>query len=222
MKNKYQERLRQRAKDYHRSQSLGVDATGLYTHHLFEPVRHLSWWHDIRFILNNQRVTIWWVHPRMRYSDLIDEATWQVAGEFPKGEDPITEDDPQYKRVGRSRKKVSSYLLRPNSTAANAFYAHVEKLREQFTVTGIDRIVRPSMEVGHYQWGTGVDLCVPMEIRTHADAVALVALARRLLKRETTCALEFGDYRYGKADWLGEAEARAIDQARRREEFVDS
>ena len=52
--------------------------------------------------------------------------------------------------------------------------------------------------------------------------VALVALARRLLKRETMCAIEFGDYRYGKADWLSEAEARAIDQERRRVEFADT
>ena len=61
-----------------------------------------------------------------------------------------------------------------------------------------------------------------MEIRTHADAVALVALARRLLKRETTCAIEFGDYQYGKADWLNDAKARTADQERRTVEFGDN
>lgn len=46
----------------------------------------------------------------------------------------------------------------------------------------------------------------------------LIALTRRLLKRQTTCAIEFGDYRYGKADWLREANARAVDIERWRAE----
>ncbi|MCA3018583.1 MAG: hypothetical protein ING73_14770 [Rhodocyclaceae bacterium] len=63
-----------------------------------------------------------------------------------------------------------------------------------------------------------MSLCVPMEVRTHADGVMLIALTRRLLKRQTTCAIEFGDYRYGKADWLREANARAVDIERWRAE----
>lgn len=222
MRNKYVEFLRQRGKEYHRPHSLGVDASGIYTRHVFEPDRLLSWWDDFGFILNNRHVMIWWVHPRMRYSDAIDDVTWRAAGEFPHSEEPIAEADPQFRRVGRSRKKVISYLSRPTSPVVREFYDRVSLLQEQFAETGIDHIVGASFDVGHFGWGTGVELCVPNEIRTHADAVALVALARRLLKREATCAIEFGDYRYGKADWLGEASGRALDTERRRADDGDS
>ncbi|MBC7623372.1 MAG: hypothetical protein H7232_08305 [Aeromicrobium sp.] len=80
----------------------------------------------------------------------------------------------------------------------------------------------PSFSVGRYGWGTGVDLCVPMEVRIHADGVALIALTRRLLTRQTTCAAEFAGYQYGKADWLREAGAREMDIERRRKQCVDS
>jgi hypothetical protein len=222
MRNRFYEDLRQSAKDYHRSHSLGVDASGIYTRHVFEPERLLSWWDDIGFILNNRRVMIWWVHPRLRYSDAVKEASWKAAGEFPRSEEPIPDADPQFRRVGRSRKKVISYLSRQTSPLVREFYDRVSLLQEQLAETGIDHFVGPSFEVGHYCWGTGVELCAPNEIRTHADAVALVALARRLLKRQTTCAIEFGDYGYGKADWLREADARAADTERRRTENANS
>ena len=221
MKNRYYEQVRQRAKMFHRTHSLGVDASGIYTDHMFESDRRLSWWHDIEFILNNRRVVIWWVHPRMRYADAIGEATWEAAGEFPQSEDPIPEADPQFQRVGRSRKKIISYLSRPTSKAVGEFYDRVSLLREQFAAAGIDHVVTPSIEVGQYRWGTGVELCVPIEIRSHANAVTLVALARRQLTQQTTCATEFADYRYGRTDWLREAEARTIDIERRRAEFAD-
>ena len=57
---------------------------------------------------------------------------------------------------------------------------------------------------------------MPLEIRCQADAVALAALVRRLLKRETTLAAEFPNYAYGRAEWLAETKMREEDAERRR------
>lgn len=60
-------------------------------------------------------------------------------------------------------------------------------------------------------WCVGVDICVPIEIRSPEEARALVSLARRLLKRETTLEREFPGYGYGRENWLAEAGLRAED-----------
>ena len=221
MKNLHQERLRQRAKIYHRSHAFGVDESGLYTRHVFENERHLSWWQDLGFILNDRRVMVWWTHPRQQYCDAIKDEVWKAAGEMPGDIDDLFAADPNYKRVGRSRKKIVTYTSRPTPKATAEFYDRVSALREQLEATGIEQIITPSIEIGHYGWCTGVDLCVPMEVCTHADGVALIALARRLLTRQTTCAIEFPAFKYGQTEWLSEAKDREADTVRRRIEFSD-
>jgi hypothetical protein len=216
MKNRYQERLRQLAKVYHRNNSLGVDSSGLYTHHMFETELQLSWWQDFGFNLNNRQVMVWWQHPRQKYRNAIDDEVWKAVGEMPNNGDDFFAADPDYKRVGRSRKKITGHISRPTPKLLDEFYDRVNALHEQFEATGIEHIVAPSFQVKQYSWCTGVDLCVPLEIRTHADGVALIALARKLLTRQTTCALEFVGYEYGQRDWLGEDTARSEDSVRRR------
>ncbi|MCA3003291.1 MAG: hypothetical protein ING66_15850 [Rhodocyclaceae bacterium] len=218
MRNEHVEFLRHRATDYHRTHSLAIDTSGLYTHHVFEPDRLLSWWHDCGFILNKRQIMVWWSHPRMQYGDAIDEAAFLQAGDIPANDAPVFATDPQWKPVGRSRKKIVAYRSRPTSPARQSFYNKVHALQDRLTREGIDETVTPSFSVQYYDWCSGVDLCVPMEIRTHADAVSLIALAKKLLTRQTTCAIEFDNYRYGKADWLREADARAADTERRRTE----
>lgn len=158
----------------------------------------------------------------MRYADAIDEAAFVQAGDIPAIDAPPLSADPQWKPVGRSRKKIASYRSRPTSIARQNYYDKVHALQDTLTREGIDEIVTASFSVQQYDWCTGVDLCVPMEVRTHADALALIALAKKLLTRQTTCPIEFGDYRYSKQDWLREADMRAADNERRRTEDANS
>ena len=217
MKNNYQERLRNRARLAHRNSDWDGGRGSVITMHVFEPTRLLSLWDDISFVLNNRRVMVWWVHPRMKYRDAIDDAAWKQVGDFPSHEAHLLSGEKIFKSAGKSRKRIVAYR---SPTTPDALASHYEKLwaiKRQLQRDGIDHTVAPSMSITHLNWCTGVDLCVPVEIRCQADADALAALARKLLTREATLATEFPGYAYGRVEWLAEAKAREDDAERRRD-----
>ena len=174
MKNNYQERLRNRARLAHRNSDWDGGRGSVITMHVFEPTRLLSWWDDISFVLNNRRVMVWWVHPRMKYRDAIDDAAWKQVGDFPSHEAHLLSGEKIFKSAGKSRKRIVAYR---SPTTPDALASHYEKLwaiKRQLQRDGIDHTVAPSMSITHLNWCTGVDLCVPVEIRCQADADALL------------------------------------------------
>lgn len=115
---------------------------------------------------------------------------------------------------GRSRKKVASYRTGPMPDVRRDYYEKLRDIETRLQSDGIDQAVHPSMTVKIYSWCTGIDLCIPLEVRNKDEVSALAALARRLLKRETTIEEKFPGYQYGKADWLSEADLRTEDRQR--------
>lgn len=212
MKNPNQERLRTLMRQYHRHHQWRL-MNGFFIPHLYQQPKKLSWWDDIGFILNGRRIMVWWRHPRMEYSDAINELAWKEAGDPPaRPVDIFASSEKQWKKVGRSRKKFASYLCRPTPDSLQEYYAKLGAIESRMESEGIDLAVRPSISVKRLWWCTGVDLCIPVDVRTDKEARALAGFARRLLKGETSLASEFPGYVYGRAEWLAEAELRSQDR----------
>ena len=112
----------------------------------------------------------------------------------------------QWKKVGRSRKKVESYLCAPTPDSLQEYYAKLSAIESRLESEGIDLVVRPSVSVKRLSWCTGVDLCIPVEVRSGEEVQALARLAKRLLKGETSLVSEFVGYEYGRAEWLADAD----------------
>lgn len=209
MKNPNQERLRILMRQYHRHHPWRL-VDGFFIPHLYLKLGIMSWWDDIGFILNGRRIMVWWRHPRMEYSDAINELAWEEAGDPPvRAADMFASSEKQWKKVGRSRKKVASYLCRPTPDSQQEYYAKLSAIESRMESEGIDLAVRPSISVKRLSWCIGVDLCIPVEVRTEEEVHALAGLARRLLKGETTLAVEFTGYKYGRTEWLAEAMLRS-------------
>jgi len=168
----------------------------------------LSWWDDVGFILNRRRVIVWWCHPRDVYRNAIEELAWEQAGEFPLDDWLTKGATPNYRKVGRSRKKIVSYTCRPPSEASRAYFQRLQALEQAMSGQGIDCDVRPGAKRSRLWWATGLDLVAPLEVRSEQELTAVADLARRLLLGQTTLAQEFPGYSYGKANWLAEAQAR--------------
>lgn len=79
MKNSHCERMRKSMKEYHRNHQWRLDG-GLFIPHTYPSPKALSWWDDVGFILNGRRVMVWWVHPRMKYADAIQEIALEEIG----------------------------------------------------------------------------------------------------------------------------------------------
>lgn len=212
MKNRNWEQLRHLMRQYHRHNQWHLD-NGLFVPHSYAESRTLSWWDDVGFILNRRRVMVWWTHPRMKYADSITDMAWQQAGEPPQqGGQLFLAGEKQWKKVGRSRKKVVAYRSPPLADAQKEYYTRLASIEARLQDQGIDLTVRPSVSVTSLNWCTGIAACIPVEVRSREDIGELAALAKRLLKREVILTDLFPDYKYDRADWLSESEQRQHDR----------
>lgn len=212
MKNPYQEHLRRLMRQYHRHHPWRL-GNGLFIPHVYPDPKKLSWWDDVGFILNGCRIMVWWIHPRMKYADAIADLAYEEAGDPPPRCTDIFEfSEKQWKKVGRSRKKVVGYQLSPTPDIQQAYYTKLRSIEARMESKGIDLVVHPTISVETLSWCRGISLCIPIDVRNKEDIVALATLARRLIKGETTLTAEFPGYQYGREDWLSETELRNQDR----------
>ncbi|MFH1657909.1 MAG: hypothetical protein ABIG35_01225 [Pseudomonadota bacterium] len=210
MKNHKQELFGRMQRQYHQRHQWRLGKDGLYVPHSYAETKpdSLSWWDDVGFILNGRRVIVWWQHPRYHYSTAIEEQSWDLAGPDPQDDWLFEGATTNYKQVGKSRKKIISYTSRQPSAEQDAYYENLRTIRQRMEAEGIDLDVSLSWKRERLNWATGVGLVVPLEVRNEAELAQVASLARRLLLGQATLQNEFPDYRYDKADWLSEQEAR--------------
>ena len=200
------ERLAHLQRQYHRSHQWRLSQGGLYIPHSYSDMTpdSLSYWDDVGFILNGRRIIVWWQHPRHVYSNAVENAAWKEVGSGPKDNWLFEGATKNYKRVGRSRKKLVSYTCREPSTEQRQFYDLLNKTIERLASEGIDHDVSVSWKWERLKWAMGVSLVAPLEVRNETELVAVANLARRLILGKTTLDIEFPGYGYSCADWVQE------------------
>ena len=108
---------------------------------------------------------------------------------------------PNYKKLGRSCKKVVSWIQQPTPDEYRRYFDMLADMELQVSQE-VPFEVRPSIKKTWHSWCKGLSLRAPFEVRSESDLLALTHVARRLVKRESTIAQEFGDFAYRQADWL--------------------
>mgnify|MGYP000964896286 CR=1 FL=1 len=211
MKNRHLEKLRMKCRLALKRDRWIFDEGGIHARHLYQPGVALSWWSDFEFVLHGRLITLWWVHPRMKYAAEISERGWQESGPPPPEVGWLENTTPIMRAVGKSRKKCVAHRLSARSDAWHQYVDHHIAIEDQLRAEGIDFEARPSLRVQTLNWCVGVDICVPIKIRSPEEARVLVSLAWRLLKREATLEREFPGYGYGREERLAEAGQRSGD-----------
>ena len=107
MKDPRQERLWRQSCQYHCNNPWRLGSGGLFVSHNNAETKPdaLSWWDDVGFILNRRRVIVWWQHPRSLYQQAVEERAWELAGPASDDDWPMDRATPNYRKIGRSRKK---------------------------------------------------------------------------------------------------------------------
>lgn len=209
MKNHRLENLRLLMRTYHRRHPWHLDG-GLYVPHIYLQPNALSWWDDVGFVQNHRRVMVWWVHPRMKYAEAIEAKAYQEAGDCPSdGDDLFDSDKTKWRPSERSqREKALCQGVQLISDSEREYLGKLQVIEDRIRSEGIDLVVHPSMRVMALPWCTGIDLCIPIEVRCVEEVRALAALARQLLQGEITVAEMYEAYGYGRREWLIETEKR--------------
>lgn len=211
MKNTRLELLGRLQRQYHQHHPWRLSHGGLYVPHSYANMtpESLSWWDDVGFILNGRRIIVWWQHPRHVYANAIEDQAWQEAGVGPQ-DNWLTEGGTKnYRKVGRSRKKLVSYTSRQPSAEQRQHYDLLRDIENRLRSNGIDFDVPISWKWERLTWAMGVSLVAPLEVHSEGELASVAILARNLILGKTTLKAEFPGYRFGRADWLLEQEEKA-------------
>ena len=205
MKNRAIEAMKRRAKQYHRKKRGDEFTNGIIVRHLYHDMtpETLTFWDDAVFTVNDYRVALWWVHPRHQYHHLVEKEALRRITHLRPEDDLFADMTPNYKKLGRSRKKVVSWTQRPTSDEYRRYFELLADMERQVGQE-VAFEIRPSIKIAWHSWCKGLSLCAPFEVRSESDLLALSHVARRLVKRESTIAQEFGDFVYRQADWLAD------------------
>lgn len=204
MKQHRLEAMRQSQKDYHRSHPWRLSAGGLYIPHAYSDMtpESLSSWDDVGFIMNGRRVMVFWQHPRYVYKEMIRQKAWEEVGPGPRDDWLFEGAIKNYRKVGRSRKKLVSYTCRAPSSEQQAHYDRLNATLAKFDAEGIDCDIPSLWKWKRMWWAMRVQLIAPLEVRNEAELAEVAQLAKHLIRQETTLTSEFPGYSYGRAQWL--------------------
>jgi hypothetical protein len=212
MKNKYFDYMRAKAKKYaktwHRANQLTPLGNALI--HCYDNPdnkKEHGWWDDVQFKLGGQVITVWWIHPRMAFSDTTDTVAYDSLPPAPEW-NWASSGVKNYKKIGKNknRKRLVSTTI-PPSPASFTEWCDLWKVRRAEVRQSTDIVIRPSIKVDQLSWCRGVSLCIPIEA-VDADSVEQVAeIAKKLLRGETTLDELFPNYTYTKDDWAAEAQS---------------
>lgn len=198
--------MRQSQKKYHRNHPWHLSAGGLYIPHSYSDMTpdSLSTWDDVGFVINGRRVMVFWEHPRYRYKEAIRKMAWDEVGEGPRDNWLSDGGTKNYRRVGRSRKKLVSYTYREPSAQQQAHYDRLNAAIARLDRQGIDCNITAWWKWKRMHWAMIVQVVAPLEVRNEDELAELARLAKRLIRQETSLALEFPGYSYGREHWLNE------------------
>lgn len=206
MKNRHFEQRRRLARQYHRNQRGDHFEQGILVRHDYNELDQegLSWWDDVQFVLGGMRVAVEWRHPRHVYKDRVKDAAMSAVRHLRDKIDGglFGDAEKNYRKIGRSRKKISSYTthFRPGDLEwLDALRAEESRLSQEAEFS-----VVPSIKVQTLAWCRFVEIAAPIEVRNTAELRALADLVRRILKGATTLEREFPGYVYGKAQWIAD------------------
>jgi hypothetical protein len=212
MKNPKLEALGRRMREYHRHHQWRLSAGGLFIPHVYSNMNpeSLSSWDDVGFILNGRRYIVWWQHPRAIYDDAIETMAFDEVGDGPDRDWLFDGATTIYKKVGKAgrRKKPIGHRSRESSEAQQAYYARLRETIDRLSGTGIEMEIRPSWKWKRMNWGMGVSLVAPLEVRNEQELAQLADLAKRLVLQKTSLAGEFPDAVYDRASWLRDQEIK--------------
>jgi hypothetical protein len=183
---------------------------GNYVPHSYTEDKFLSWWDDVFFPLGSQLIAVYWTHPRTRYKDEVESASYdELVNRRPLPKyDLFEQSTPIYRKLGKSgRKRVVAWRLPTTiSSDVTEWNEQWQQVEKQMLVKS-DIVVEPSMYVKQMNWARVVHICTPIEINSREDVEGLAELVKDVL----TGAISFescypSDYSYSCNDWVRDME----------------
>lgn len=158
-----------------------------------------SWWVDFAFVLGSRRVSVAYQHVRMSYLDAVENKVYTEI-QAPDTDWPFGKSGtPNYRRVGRSRKKAVSWTMEPCPADHSAYFAERNERVKVVQATG-DITVKPEMRIVNTAYSRLVYLSAWDEFWDAGDLCKIRDRIIRVLSGEQFSEV-FGAVYYSAIDW---------------------
>ncbi len=199
------------AKKYHSLNSWKLNKDGIRVPHSYDNMREdePSWWDDFGFIYGKRRIMVWWIHPRMKYNDILEEMAWNKAEENPR----IV---PRLEDLRKSQPRISSenwrrilrrtYLPKEPQDGLQLpdNWQSWRNLVKELSSQDLGIKIPPSCETEEIPWAQGLNVVLPVEVHCEADLVPLKDILEEWLSGNRKVLSEFPVYT--SQNWLEERE----------------
>ena len=191
---------------------------GLFIPHSYTDMNSesLSWWDDVGFIYAKRRVMVNWRHPRMVYTDMIEDAAYGIGEPLspyksfgaPRGlynrfarkrVSLFVCSKKKYKKLGQSRKKYIGCEIAPLTTEERDYHNAKLALRNSLFSTDQGYGISPSIKSEITYWCQRIEMVAPVEVRCEKDLLVLRDIALAYLKGDTTRLMAMPVYTF--KDW---------------------
>lgn len=174
-----------------------------YTDDTGNQTKEFSWWDDVSFVHGAYYISVCWTHPRYDYHEKCDSLAYDEADKkFPNRHSLFDNEKVFYKKVGKSRKKVSHHVTSFPESKEN-FYETWKETREEILKTG-DVSIPTSFSVRQTSWSKLVEICIPIEVRNLYELSRLCSLVKVYLDDPVQFVKDYRGYRYTKESWLSD------------------
>ena len=181
----------------------------VYHDYRYNKPDQLAFWDDAGFKLGSQYISVCFVHPRYQYSEQVDSLAYEETIKVVPRPTTELKSTPIYTKLGRSRKKAKLYEMMPmERTTANFYDVRKQKTAELCSTS--DLRITPSLRVEQVRYGRMAIFCAPIEVTCELSLKRMCDTVRDLLLRKTTIKELFGEYSYGREEWLAEEPARKM------------
>lgn len=169
--------------------------------------KECGWWDDVSFVHGSQYISVCWTHPRYEYHEKCDSIAYEEATRLccsPNLDDLFEGSKKNYKKVGRSRKKVVSYTSE-YSSGNEGFYDTWKKKKLELLKLN-EWSIPTSFVVKQQDWARLVLICCPIEVIDEDSLAELANLVRVCLDNPYKFNEMFSEYQYTSETWNHESE----------------
>lgn len=204
MKNKHAEARYKNAKAYTKTRE--NDGSKYRVYHLYKdengkPLKEKGYWDDVGVFSGSIFNSICWVHPRYAFEEEIRHKSYDrlYDSDVEKWFNSFV---PQYKKVGKSRKKVVSYQSPDIEEPTTPVKTHKEAFDEELAETSY--VQKCFIKVNMYKTSRCIEVCYPIEVINEESLKAMADEVMGYIHDYSKFYEKYGDFVYGVNEYKQE------------------
>ena len=210
MKNKFVEREYKKAKEYRKKRR--NDGSGYHVYHCYKDedgnlLKDKGYWDDVGVFKGSIYTCILWTHPRYEFDGHIRDKAVDRYDSF-NSKKMFDNDNfiKNYKRVGKSRKKVAYFTMNHSPDVGAERKSFADAFNEELATT--THIQRCSIKVSFKKNIRYIHVCYPIEVISEESLIQMADEVMGYYRNYNAFYEKYGEYTYTVDDYHRENDTK--------------